>query len=31
MDFGRSGSLERLLGEATLRAPVDHPETARRI
>src|SRR6202453_5371226 len=31
MDFGRSGSLERLLGEASLRAPVDHPEAARRI
>src|ERR1700677_2379774 len=31
MDFGRSGSLERLLGQATLRAPVDHPKATRRI
>ena len=31
MDVGRSGALERLLGEAPLRAPVNHPEAARRI
>ena len=31
MDFGRSGSLKRLLGETTLRAPVDHAKTARRV
>ena len=31
MDVRRSGALERFLGEAPLRAPVDQPETARRI
>ena len=31
MDVGRSGARERILGEAPLRAPVDQPETARRI
>ena len=31
MDVGRAGALERLLGEAPLRAPVDEAEAARRI
>ena len=31
MDVGRARPLERFLGDATLRAPVDHPEAPRRV
>ena len=31
MNVGRAGALERFLSEASLRAPVDQPEAARRI